>query len=221
MILNLVITIIDRVNSGIMLGICEDLGLSLTLTMLGYGTAQDEHLKLYGLDTTEKAAVMTFADEEKTELLKRNARRKLFIDIPGNGILACVPVKSVGGGKILSYLTNESAVNGRKPEMTFSHELIVCILNQSYVDDVMTVARSAGASGGTVLHAKGTGADYARKFLGVSLASEKEIILIIAEAEDKSAIMKAVAEKTGPQTPAGAICVSLSVTDVAGLRGKV
>ena len=79
-------------------------------------------------------------------------------------------------------------------------------------------ARSAGAPGGTVLHAKGTGAGYAEKFFGVSLAEEKDVVLIAAKAGNKAAIMQAVAEKAGPDMPAGAIAFSLPVSAVAGLR---
>ena len=37
-------------------------------------------------------------------------------------------------------------------------------------------------------------------------------------AEDKAAIMQSIIEKTGPGTPSGAICFSLPVSQVAGLR---
>ena len=59
------------------------------------------------------------------------------------------------------------------------YELLVAIANQGCIDTVMDVARSVGAGGGTVIHAKGTGMETAEKFLGVSLAAEKEIILIV------------------------------------------
>ena len=58
----------------------------------------------------------------------------------------------------MAYLTDNTAVSGGMPEMKFDHELLLVILNQSYMDDVMNAARDAGAFGGTVLHAKGTGA---------------------------------------------------------------
>lgn len=65
------------------------------------------------------------------------------------------------------------------------HELIVVILNQGYVDLVMDAARDAGAYGGTVIHAKGTGMEQAEKFMGVSLAAEKEMIFIVAKKSRK------------------------------------
>ena len=54
--------------------------------------------------------------------------------------------------------------------MDFSHELIMAIMNEGYSDTVMDAARSAGAGGGTVLHAKGTGRARAEKFFGVRSA---------------------------------------------------
>ena len=176
-----------------------------------------EHLSLNGLKATEKAVLSTVADSDKTRQLMLAAKVKMFIDIPGNGIMLSVPIKSVGGGKTLAYLT-ENQKSGGKPDMTFAHELIYVILNEGCSDEVMDAARAAGAAGGTVLSAKGTGLVAAEKFLGISLAEEKEVLLIVARAEDKAAIMQSIIEKTGPGTPSGAICFSLPVSQVAGLR---
>lgn len=79
--------------------------------------------------------------------------------------------------------------------MDFSHELIMAIMNEGYSDTVMDAARSAGAGGGTVLHAKGTGRARAEKFFGVSLADEKDVVYIVAHAEEKAAIMQAIARQ--------------------------
>lgn len=218
MVLNFVISVLDRDRETAMTGIYSELGLPLILTLLGRGTAKSEHLELNGLEATEKAVVITVADSEKTKQLIKNAKRKLFIDIPGNGVMMAVPVKSVGGGHTLAYLTDNTTPDNAVPEMQFDHELIIAILNHSYMDDVMNAARTAGAGGGTVLHAKGTAARDAQKFFGVSLANEKEVILIAARSEEKAAIMRAITSMAGPQTPAGTICFSLPVSTVAGLR---
>ena len=53
-------------------------------------------------------------------------------------------------------------------EREITHNLIIVIANQGATDQVMDAAREAGAAGGTVLHAKGTGMELARKFFGVS-----------------------------------------------------
>lgn len=118
----------------------------------------------------------------------------------------------------MAYLTENKAVTGEKPDLNVTHELICVILNEGCSDLVMAAARPAGATGGTVLAGKGTGAHESEKFLGISLANEKDVVLIVAEKTKKAAIMKAIMEKAGPGTDAASICFSLPVTAVEGLR---
>lgn len=216
--LNLVMTIISRSRRETMEDIIHGLKLPLAVTVLARGTATSEHLSLHGLAPTEYALVLSVADGEQTRKIMRAAKLRMFVDIPGNGIMLSVPLKSVGGGKTMAYLTDNKTVSGQKPEMNMSHELICVIINEGCSDMVMSAARPAGATGGTVLSGKGTGAHESEKFLGISLANEKEIVLIVAEKAKKAAIMKAIMEKAGPGTSAAAICFSLPVTAVEGLR---
>ena len=216
--LNLVMAIVNRDRRETLENICKNLKLPMTLTVLCQGTAMMEHLSLYGLVPTEKALLSTVADGETTQRLMRAAKLRMFVDIPGNGIMLSVPIKSVGGGRTMAYLTDNKTPTGGKPKMEFSHELIYVILNEGHSDEVMHAARSAGATGGTVMVGKGTGSKETGQFLGISLASEKDVVLIVSEAAKKAGIMKAIVEQAGPQTPAGAICFSLPVTQVAGLR---
>ena len=214
-----VIAITDRDRGESMSALYRGAGLHMVLAMLGRGTATSEHLSVYGLDATEKVVISGVASGEEAAQLLKAAKRKLFIDIPGNGLMLTVPLKSVAGGKTLAYLT-DSQKTGGKPSMEFKHELIVVILNEGYSDFVMDAARAAGAGGGTVLHAKGTGSARAEKFFGVSLAEEKDLIYIVAHGDEKAAIMGAINEKAGPGTRAGAICFSLPISSVAGLRAR-
>ena len=82
----------------------------------------------------------------------------------------------------------------------------------------MDAARAEGAGGGTVIHARGTGMEHAEQFLGFSLASEKEIVLIVAPKARKNAVMRAIMDHAGLNSDAKAIAFSLPVTDVAGMR---
>lgn len=98
------------------------------------------------------------------------------------------------------------------------YELLVAIANQGYIDTVMDAARSAKAGGGTVIHAKGTGMELAKKYLGVSLVEEKEVILIVTKSREKNQIMRAIMEQTGLDSKERTIVFSLPVTSVAGIR---
>ena len=214
-----VIAITDHERGEAMNALYRASGLRAILSLPGRGTATSEHLAIYGLDATEKYVISAIGSGAEAEGLIKAAKRKLFIDIPGNGVMLTVPLKSVAGGKTLAYLTDEQKIGGA-PRMDFEHELIIVILNEGYSDFVMDAARAAGAGGGTVLHAKGTGGTRGEKFFSVSLADEKDMIYIIAHRDEKTAIMRSINEQAGPGSKAGAICFSLPISSVAGLRAR-
>ena len=213
-----VMTIVDRSKGEQMIKLHNELNLTAVYETLGYGTATSEHLLLYDLQRTDKAIITTIATAPTLKQLIRNAKIKTFIDIPGNGVMMAIPLKTIGGGKNLAYFTLNQELGGKAPAMNFENELIIVVLNEGYSDSVMDAARAAGATGGTVLHAKGTGREHAEKFYGVSLAEEKDMIYILAPTDKKTEIMKAITTQCGRETPMGAVCFSLPVSEVAGLR---
>ena len=211
---DLILTITDRSRGGDFSAWFREQGATLVLTALGRGTATTEVLDCLGLEATEKAVLLCMLPSRKG--LLRKAAKDLWLDVPGRGVMMAVPVSSIGGASAKNYLLQGEAEGRMEKKLT--HELIVVVANQGATDQVMDAARAAGATGGTAVHAKGTGTELAKKFFGVSLASEKELIFILASAETRKPIMKAIMEKAGMQTEAQALAFSLPVTDLAGLR---
>ena len=218
--LNLMTTIVDRNQVRKYLHLYEEEGLQIMLVTLGDGTASGDVLDYLGLEATEKAVIFSVLTDENFYKTKKSLQKKLQIDAPGGGIAFIVPFSSIGGKKALQFFTvgqdfqkeEESALKDT------TYELVIVIANQGYIEMVMDAARGAGAYGGTVIHAKGTGMEQAEKFMGVSLAAEKEMIFIVAKKEQKNDIIKAVMEQAGLDTKAKSIVFSLPVTDTAGLR---
>jgi nitrogen regulatory protein PII len=99
----------------------------------------------------------------------------------------------------------------------FSHDLIIAIINQGYSDEFMNTAREAGATGGTVISARGQAHEGAVKFFGISVQDEKEIIIILSGREKKVPIMQAVCNAHGLNSKAQGIVFSLPVDNVMGL----
>ena len=81
MILNFVVSVVDRDKSEKMIDIYKEQGMSLILTMLGKGTAIRQHLSLHDLVSKEKAIIASIADQKKTESLMDEAKDKMYIDI--------------------------------------------------------------------------------------------------------------------------------------------
>ena len=76
--------------------------------------------------------------------------------------------------------------------MESSDTLITFIVSHGEAYDVMTVAREAGAKGGTILNAHGTLRDSDVEFFGMTLGSEKEMLIIVAEKDLADNILNAV-----------------------------
>ena len=194
--------------------------LPVMMLTLGTGTASSEMLDYFGMESREKIVIFTVVTQESWRHVKEQMEQKLNIDVPGTGISFIIPVSSVGGGKAFRYLlAGQEYVKEEESELkNTEYELLVVISNYGYNNLVMDAAREAGAGGGTVVHARGTGMEKAEKFLGVTLAEEKEMTFIVTRSEKKNEIMKAIMEKAGMESKAKSILFSLPVTETAGLR---
>jgi len=211
------LAVIDRETEPRLEAILTSAGTAVSLSQPASGTAGGEILARFGLDRTEKRIVYSIASRSQQRMIFQMARRLLYLDIPGNGILAAIPIKSVAGRQTLAFLT-DSEIKGGAPSMEFEYELIVVVLNEGYADRAMDAAREAGAGGGTVLHAKGTGGRRAEEFFKVRFADEKDMIYIVAHRDEKAAVMKAVNSACGPATEARGVCFSMPISSVMGLR---
>ncbi len=99
----------------------------------------------------------------------------------------------------------------------FTHEAIFCIVNSGYSETVMDAAKKGGARGGTVINARGTAGKEAETFFGLSVQEEKEIVMILASAECKNAILEHLYEEVGLHTAGQGIAFALPVDAVVGL----
>ena len=198
----------------------------------GMGTANSEILDLLGIGTGDKAVVICLEQAVGVSALMKEVRKKLRRSTPGAGIAFTIPLSAINDPILLifkqSIHKNEKVAEelGRKTrnegenmadESPHDHDLIVSIVNQGYSDEFMNTARAAGASGGTVISARGQAHEGAVKFFGISVQDEKELILILTDREKKASIMRAVCEAHGLNTGAQAIVFSLPVDKVLGL----
>lgn len=198
--------------------------VSTVTTLLCEGTASRKLLSLLGLEETEKILHYAMTTRTRAKALMNAMVSELGLNLPGTGVAFLIPVASLAGASSLNYFTQGQniileEVNAVNPQ--FPYELIIAIANRGYADSVMDAARSAGAMGGTVLHAKGTNPGGNNVFFGMSIADEKEMLLILTAANQKAAIMKAIMAQAGVESPAHTVMFSLPVESVAGLRSVI
>ncbi len=226
--LYLVMAVTDRERDEQFITLFQENNVSLLHVALGEGTAPPEVLDYLYLNPSQKAVIFGVVTGAGLPALLRGFKRKLFIDIPGNGIVTAVPLNSIGGRRSLEYLMEGQAMDlsadhdKEEKERTMAihteHELIFVIANEGYTDKIMDAAREAGAGGGTVIKARGTGSEHSQKFFGFSIADEKEIHMIVTPSQGRNHIMKSIMEQAGLDSKAQSIVFSLPVSHAVGLR---
>lgn len=100
---------------------------------------------------------------------------------------------------------------------SYNHEVIFCIVNSGFSDDVMDAAREFGARGGTVIRARGTANAEAEKLFNIAIQPEKEIVMILVDSTIKKDILHALYKAVGLKTPGQGIAFSMPVESVVGL----
>ena len=99
----------------------------------------------------------------------------------------------------------------------YKHEVIICIINSGFSDEVMDAAREFGARGGTVIRARGTANAEAEKLFNIAIQPEKEIVMILVESKLKNDILHALYRAVGLNTPGQGIAFTMPVESVVGL----
>jgi len=218
--LSLMVTITNKVNAEKFLKLYNEFGASVSFLSFGRGTATSRVLNIFGLERAEKAILHTVINDSLFPTLRRELEQRFIIDVPGTGIVFLIPLSAVGGKQQLELLLgNQVFIMGEESSLKQTEqELIVVISNQGYSEMIMNAARSAKAGGGTVIHARGTGKKGSEKFFGFALAEEKEMHYIVVPTQNRDAVMRAIMDQSGIRSKAQAICFSLPVTDVAGMR---
>ena len=102
-------------------------------------------------------------------------------------------------------------------------KLIIALTEDSITDKVVEAARSKGATGSTVISsARGEGILVAKTFLGLELATQRDVILLLVEEHMSREILETM-EKAGQfeDNPGSGIAFSIDVDDAVGVSKQV
>ncbi|MDL2317101.1 P-II family nitrogen regulator [Desulfovibrio sp. OttesenSCG-928-A18] len=151
----------------------------------------------------EKAAVLEAVREAAANNPKKLGGLALLLDVSGMLIR--------GAGQETTQPTPSHGTENTAMES--GYELITVIVNTGFADDVMAVARKAGATGGTILNARGTGTEEDVKFFGISLVPEKEMLFIVSAREKAQDILNAVNSVPKLCAPGGGVVFNMNVEE--------
>lgn len=102
-------------------------------------------------------------------------------------------------------------------------KLIIALTENSITDKIVEAARNKGATGSTVISsARGEGLKVAKTFLGLSLETQRDVILFLVEEHLSRDILETI-ELAGEfeANPGSGIAFSIDVEDAVGVSHQV
>lgn len=101
--------------------------------------------------------------------------------------------------------------------MDYKYEVIFCIVNEGFSSAVMDAARAAGATGGTITRSRGTANAEVEKTFGITVSSQKELVMILVDAAKRNRILHALYSAVGLGTPGQGIAFAMPVDEAVGV----
>ena len=102
-------------------------------------------------------------------------------------------------------------------------KLLVVFVEDSKTDQVMQSAREAGATGATVINnARGEGVNKTKTFFGLTLETQRDVVLFIVEEHLSRKILETISEVAGfDDEPGQGIAIQLDVEDAVGVAHQI
>lgn len=98
-------------------------------------------------------------------------------------------------------------------------KLIVAFVEDSKTEDIMDAARNAGATGCTIINnARGEGLKESKTFFGLTLATQRDVLLLLVEEHLSRHILEHIADVGEfDAKPGTGIAVMIDVEDAVGV----
>lgn len=98
------------------------------------------------------------------------------------------------------------------------HQLIVAAVKPDLTDTLVDAAKKAGATGATIVPARGVGGHEAKTFFGLTLEEQTDLILFLLEESLVDTILETLSKTGRFQDPGTGIAFVLPVGKTAGVR---
>lgn len=214
-----VCTIVERGSAQKIAKAYEKRGVGLSYRISGEGTASSDLLDILGIGSSERDVLLSPAKREAAESLVQMIHQEGISGVRAKGIMCVIPV-TAASMKIAEAVMNAKHIPV-KEELRMNNNLkqsmILIAVDQGYTEAVMNTAKAVGARGGTVIRSHILRSENHESFGGPTFAGERELIMIIANQNERNAIMENVDRLHGGDAEAHAILYSVPIEQTAHL----
>lgn len=100
-------------------------------------------------------------------------------------------------------------------------KIILASVKTTLTDKIVDAAKETGATGATIIPARGTGIREAKTFFGLSLEAQTDIIMFLLEEHMVDPILETIGRVGEFKKPGTGIAFVLPVDQVIGLEGQM
>jgi len=100
-------------------------------------------------------------------------------------------------------------------------KLILTSVKQNITDKVVDAAKGVGATGATIIPARGTGVHEAKTFFGLTLEAQTDIVMFLVEEHIVSVVLDGIKTAGQFHKPGTGIAFVLPVDQVVGLESQI
>jgi len=100
-------------------------------------------------------------------------------------------------------------------------KLIIAFVKPSITDSVVDAMKEAGATGATIVPARGTGIHEAKSFFGLSIEDQTEIIVFLVEEHVVENLIQVIHKAGKFDQPGTGIAFVLPVEHIVGLESQM
>lgn len=189
-------------------------GLTGATIMIAFGTVKNKFLDFLGIREIRKELILTIGTTDFLENLMIHLEEKFKLTRKNYGIAFTIPSlyvnkKNVGSNE-KQYLKSE--------EIKTMKSAIFTIVNRGYAGKVVDASLQAGAKGGTIINARGSGLNQTMQIFNMEIEPEKEIVLTIVDNEKLDGVVETIREKADVETDGHGILFVLPITKSFGIK---
>lgn len=193
----------------------KSLGTSGSTVCYGKGTLKpNKLLEFFDLGQVEKEIILIINDSFSTKTVLEGLNKKYKFFKPSRGIAFSIPVKQLLGSNYIESKPIDKEVKN------YMYNAIFTIVNKGKSEDVIEAARLAGANGGTIINARGSGHNENEKIFNLEITPEKEVIFILCNKDITDKVADSIKDKLNIDEPGNGIIFIQDVSNAYGLFGQ-
>ncbi|MDR3312973.1 MAG: P-II family nitrogen regulator [Oscillospiraceae bacterium] len=181
---------------------------------LGAGTVKNRLLEALDIFDVRKEILFIAAEQALVPPIMEGLAAEMAFHKHGRGIAFSMPLCNFIGTRHCAF-SAAAELERRDDDM---HQAIFVVVDKGCAEETVEAAKAAGARGGTIISARGSGIHETEVLFAMPVEPEKEIVMILVEAAQSESIVESIRARLHIDEPGNGILFTLGVNRALGLR---